>query len=255
MDSHCHFDFDVFSHDFDAELARCRAAGVSTIVVPGTTSARWERLQALAERYPMIQPAFGLHPYFIEEHREADLARLATLLQSTRCVAVGECGLDYQLPHYDAKAQQYWLEAQVELAQVAELPLILHARKCHDTLLATLRRRGFQRGGILHAFSGSQQQAYQWIEAGFKLGFGGVLTFERARKIRRLAATLPVESIVLETDAPDMPPAFLARGEVNHPSYLPRIGETLAALRDDSVTALAEQMRQNVQEALRLSLK
>ncbi|MGM0564638.1 MAG: TatD family hydrolase [Pseudomonadota bacterium] len=252
IDSHCHLDFDALAEGLDQEVQACRDLGCRGIVLPATTAASWTRVAQLARRYDLVSPAFGLHPYFMHQHSEEDLEALAGVLDGSGAVAVGELGLDYQLPDYDAEAQKKLVAGQLAVADEAGLPVILHARKSHDELLKLLRQRRWQHGGILHAFSGSEQQARHWIDAGFKLGFGGAVTYPRARKLRRLVATLPLEAIVLETDAPDMPPAFIERGEANRPSHLPGIARIIAELRDIPVEALAEQTSQNAIDALSL---
>ena len=219
VDTHCHLDLPAFDADRAAVLARSRASGVSRIVVPGVQSAGWDQLQGFCAADDNLYPALGLHPVYLEQHVDADLKALESQLAEHRPVAVGEIGLDYYLKHLDQARQQALLEAQLEMARAADLPVILHVRKAHEQMLSILKRIRV-RGGIAHAFNGSLQQAGEYAELGFKLGFGGMLTFERSTKLRALAEALPIESIVLETDAPDMTVAQ-HRGERNSPEYLP----------------------------------
>ena len=176
---------------------------------------------------------------------------LREYVQRESAVAVGEIGLDFFVPDYDQARQEYFFSEQLKLAQEFDLPVLLHVRRAQDTVLKHLRRIKV-RGGIAHAFNGSRQQADEFIKLGFKLGFGGAMTHSRALRIRELAASLPLESIVLETDAPDIPPDFLARGRPNEPKYLPRIAETLAMLRGISLHEVATATTRNTAHVLPL---
>ncbi len=249
IDSHCHFDLEAFAADRDQVWARCREQGVGQLVIPGIRRSSWPRLRQLCESQPAWYPALGLHPLFMAEHGPDDVAHLDQALRMPGVVAVGEIGLDY----YDGvdPAQRPLLEAQLELARAHQLPVILHVRKAHDQVIQALRRIPV-RGGIVHAFNGSLQQAQHYIKLGFCLGFGGMLTFERSRKLRRLAAALPLEALVLETDAPDMAPAA-HQGERNSPAYLPEVLHALAALRSEPREQLIRQTRANVRRCLDLT--
>ena len=251
IDSHCHLDVSDFDADRSAVLQRTRQRGVTGIVMPGISSAGWERLWQLCQNEPGLYPAFGLHPVFLEQHTADDLPALEVWLDQHSAVAVGEIGLDYAVDGLDRDAQQALFEAQLTIARAAGLPVILHVRKSHDQVLATLKRIRV-RGGICHAFNGSLQQALLYQELGFRFGFGGMLTFERSTKLRALAKALPVESIVLETDAPDMT-VMQHRGERNSPEYLPYSLAALAEVRDEDVEELARITTTNVREVLNLS--
>lgn len=229
IDTHCHLDVPEFDPDRQAVLARARAAGVTTLVNPGIHADEWPRLIELAAAAPGVHYALGLHPVYLQRHRDADLDRLERLLAETAPLAVGEIGLDFHLRELDRARQQQLFEAQLTIARDAGLPVILHVRKAHDQVLQALKRIRVQ-GGIAHAFNGSLQQAQQYLDLGFRFGFGGMLTFERSRKLRQLAAALPLESIVLETDAPDLTVAA-HRGERNSPEYLPDCLAALAGVR------------------------
>jgi len=237
IDSHCHLDFAAFDDDRDAVLARAAAAGVTDIVVPGVTRKTWPRLADLCASRAGLHGALGLHPLFLAEHRPEDLEALPAAIDANRPVAVGEIGLDYYDRGADRGAQRRYLRRQLEIARETGLPVILHVRKAHDDMLGLLRAAGV-RGGIAHAFNGSRQQAEQYLELGFKLGFGGMLTFERSRRLRELARTLPLEALVLETDAPDMSVAR-HRGERNSPEYIPDVLAALADLRPEHVEEIA----------------
>jgi TatD DNase family protein len=192
-----------------------------------------------------------MHPIYLEVHRPEHLDQLRDLLASERPVAVGEIGLDYFVGGLDRAAQQGLFEAQLRLAEEFALPVLLHVRKAHDQVLATLRRLKFSQGGIAHAYSGSAQQAEQYLELGFRLGFGGTLTYERSSRIRTLAQELPLEAIVLETDAPDIVTAA-HRGERNSPEYLPEVLAALAAVRGEAPAYLAAATTHNARKVLRL---
>jgi TatD DNase family protein len=244
IDSHCHLDFPEFDPDRDRVIRRARAAGVVAFLVPGTTRAGWKKLLELTGREPTLHPALGLHPWFLDQHQPHDLAILAHLCRKKRPVAIGEIGLDFQLPAFDPTAQQELLQAQLRLASELELPVILHVRKAHDTMLKLLRRSDVK-GGICHAYNGSMQQAEHYMKLGFCFGFGGMLTFENAHRLHGLARKLPLERMVLETDAPNMSGAK-HRGERNSPEYLPEVLETISRLRSESAEKIAQQTSRNV---------
>jgi TatD DNase family protein len=250
IDTHCHLDLAAFDPDRMAVLERARARGVAGIVVPGVEAAGWASLLQLCAAETDLFPALGLHPVFLEQHDESDVRQLELLLARQRVVAVGEIGLDYAIPGLDRDRQQRLFEAQLECARAAGLPVILHVRKAHDQVLATLKRIRV-RGGTAHAFNGSLQQAAQYIELGFKLGFGGMLTFERSTRLRALAQALPLESLVLETDAPDMT-VVQHHGERNSPEYLPYCLAALVAARDQAPEAIAYQTTANARDVFQL---
>ena len=250
IDTHCHLDAPEFDIDRPAVIARARAAGVALQVLPAVMADNFDIVRELAHAEGLAY-ALGIHPLYVDRASEADLGRLAQALQThrddPRLVAVGEIGLDHFVPGLDLLRQEHFYMAQLKLAREAGLPVILHVRKSADALLKGLRRIEVM-GGIAHAFNGSRVQADGFIGRGFALGFGGTLTFERALQIRRLASDLPEHALVLETDAPDMPPHWLYRtaaqraaGEVsrNEPAELPRIGAELARLRGWSIESTA----------------
>ena len=262
-DTHCHLDAAEFDADRDAVAARARAAGVGQIVVPAVEVANFETVRALARRHGLAY-GLGIHPLFVARAADADLDRLrervqvATAERDPRLVAIGEIGLDHFMPGTDHARQERFLVAQLELARDHDLPVILHSRRSVDVLLKHLRRLE-PRGGIAHAFNGSLQQAEVFVTLGFKLGFGGAMTFDRALQIRRLAQTLPIEAIVLETDAPDIPPHWLYRTAAeradgararNEPAELPRIAQVLADLRGLSLDELVAATAANARAAL-----
>jgi TatD DNase family protein len=261
IDSHCHLDAAEFDGDRSAVIAGARAEGVVMQVVPAVDVASFDRVRRLA-RETGFGYALGIHPLCVDRAADEDLDRLAQALQDSaddpRLLAVGEIGLDHFVPGLDRARQQRFYAAQLQLARAQGLPVILHVRRCADMLLKYLRRIEVV-GGIAHAFNGSAAQAAQFAQRGFKLGFGGAMTFERALQIRNLAATVAEDVPVLETDAPDMPPQWLyvkaqERGTRpparNDPSQLPRIAHTLAALRNWTLDVTAAQTRANTLAAL-----
>jgi TatD DNase family protein len=260
-DTHCHLDAPEFDADRAAVVARARAAGVVRLVLPAVAVANFGAVRALAQAHDAVY-ALGIHPLYVGRAAEADLERLHQALQAQRgdprLVAVGEIGLDHFVPGLDRAKQERFYLAQLTLAREAGLPVILHVRRSADALLKGLSRIGV-RGGIAHAFNGSAVQASHFVALGFKLGFGGAMTHERALQIRRLASTLPEQALVLETDAPDIPPQWLYRNAAergdgpqarNEPAELPRIAETLAALRGWSLQRTAEVTSANAGDAL-----
>lgn len=249
-DSHCHLDFPDFDADRETILAACRRAGIDVLVVPGVCAAAWPRVIDLCARHPSLYPALGLHPMFLEEHGPGDIELLEQWVSRQRPVALGEIGLDFYRMEADRARQQDLFSAQLAIAQRHALPVILHVRKAHDAVLSSLRRTPVK-GGIVHAFSGSRQQAEHYIELGFCLGFGGVLTYPNARRVRQLAKELPLESIVLETDAPDMAPHGW-QGERNTPLNVLLVLGELARIRGELAELIAQVTTRNVEKILNI---
>ncbi len=250
IDTHSHLDADEFSADRDAVYDRARAAGVSVQVVPSVTRANFDAVGQTCLRYPGCLPAWGLHPIYLEVHRESHLADLRARIEAWRPVAVGEIGLDLFVPGLDLAGQIRYYEAQLRIAKEYDLPVLLHCRRGNDQILKYLRRVRVK-GGIAHAFNGSRQQADEFIKLGFMLGFGGAFTWERASNLRMLAQDLPLDAIVLETDSPDIPPQWLGRGR-NEPAELARIARSLAELRGIGVDEVIAQTTQNAGQVLGL---
>lgn len=249
IDTHCHLDAAEFSADRDEVAAAAVAVGVTRIVVPAVEVVNFSAVKTCCERYPGCVPAYGIHPMYTPKAVDADIEALRDWLQRERPVAVGEIGLDYYVAGLDPARQLHFFVEQLKLAREFDLPVLLHVRRAIDPILRELRRIGVP-GGIAHAFNGSRQQAEMFISLGFKLGFGGAMTWPRATRLRELAATLPIESIVLETDAPDIPPDFVGHGR-NEPAFLPRIARTLADLRGLSLDEVAQNTSQNATNILR----
>lgn len=265
IDTHCHLDAAEFSGLTLAVRQRARDAGVGLCVLPAVELANFEAVRLLAHAGGDAY-ALGIHPLYTGQAQDADLAALDAALtrhrDNPRLVAVGEIGLDFFVPGLDLARQRFFYIEQLKLARRHELPVVLHVRRSADALLKGLREQRPAAGwsGIAHAFNGSAQQARAFIDLGFKLGFGGALSFERALKLRRLAVDLPLTSIVLETDAPDIVPQWLyktaaqrAAGQaqgVNEPAQIPRIAQVLAQLRGVGLEELARATSANAMAAL-----
>lgn len=210
-------------------MAAAEAAGIGEIWLPAVAADNFAAVKAACQAYPICRAAYGIHPLYVMQAHEQDVATLRDWLQREHPLAVGEIGLDYFVPELDRERQTWFFREQLKLAREFDLPVLLHVRRAVDDVLKHLRQIRV-RAGIAHAFNGSRQQAEAFINLGFKLGFGGALTYRGSTRIRELAATLPLSSLVLETDAPDIPPVWLNRGR-NSPAELPRIASELAALR------------------------
>jgi TatD DNase family protein len=237
FDSHCHLDADAFDTDRAEVLARARGAGVVGQLVPAVDRAGWPKLRAICAGEPGLRPAYGLHPTFLDRHAPADLDELAVWLERERPAAVGECGLDHFVGDLDPDAQRFYFEGQLALARQFDLPVVVHARRAVDEVIQAIRRVGGLRG-VVHSWSGSEQQAAALFDLGFSLGIGGPVTFERARRLRRTVAAMPLDRLLLETDAPDQPDAD-HRGERNEPARLRRVLDEIARLRDADPDAIA----------------
>ena len=250
FDSHCHLDFTDFDRDRTEILKLCADHKINHICIPSTQKTQWKRTLALASHHfqPQCHIALGLHPYFIANHQHSHLEALDQQLSKKKqgLIAVGEIGLDFSSPFLsEQKSEQALLfDEQLRIAAHHNLPVIIHARKSHDVILKKLRALKLNRGGIVHAYSGSEQQARQYIDLGFKLGFGGGVTYERAKKTRQLAANLPLASMVLETDAPDMPLSGF-QGQRNSPCQLTLVLKVITELRQESICDIAIQTTRN----------
>lgn len=249
IDTHCHLDAPEFGAHTDELILAARKAGVSALVIPAVASNNFAAVHDLCARHPECAPAYGIHPLYVEDAQATDLDLLRARLAHPDVVAVGEIGLDFFVEGLDRELQENWFAAQLKIARELDLPVLLHVRRAQDIILKHLRRTPVK-GGIAHAFNGSMQQAEEFIRLGFKLGFGGAMTYSRALRLRALATQLPLSSIVLETDAPDIPPEFLERGKPNKPEYLARIAQTLAQLRGLTLEQISQATHDNAVAAL-----
>ena len=259
IDTHCHLDAPEFERNLLEIIETAAGKNVQAILLPAVKAGDCQHVRELAKQYSQLIPGLvytlGIHPLFTNQAQEADITilekEISQSLSDPRFVGVGEIGLDYFVEGLDPHKQEYFFNAQLDLAQKFQLPVILHVRRSQDVILKALRRRKIP-GGIAHAFNGSFQQAEQFIELGFKLGFGGAATYERALQIRRLLIELPISSIVTETDAPDIPPAWLRQEGLafNEPAFLPRIGRTLASIRGVGEADFAQAVWRNAMQVL-----
>jgi TatD DNase family protein len=254
IDTHCHLDFQDFDQDREAVLQRCAQNGIDRVVVPAVSAASFERTIDTCNRHSSLELALGLHPIFIQQHQPQHLIELDLLITQHRPKAVGEIGLDFfekRLISENLKEKQIvFFSKQIIIAKQHDLPLIIHNRKAHDECLQLLAAQPL-RGGIIHAFNGSIQQAEKYIALGFVLGFGGMLTFERSSKLRKLAKQIPLESIVLETDAPDMT-VWQHQGQRNSPEYLHYVQHALANIKACSLATIADTTSATAERVLNL---
>ncbi|MEQ9997851.1 TatD family hydrolase [Pectobacterium versatile] len=246
IDTHCHFDFPLFYDDAPESLRLAQDAGVERIIIPAVASQHFERVLTLSRTYSPLYAALGLHPLYIAEHQESDLLRLEEELCQlpVKLVAVGEIGLDLYMPEPQFERQLTFLEAQLRLAKKYDLPTILHSRRSHDRLAQLLRRIDVPRTGVVHGFAGSLAQAQAFIRLGYYIGVGGTITYDRANKTRQAIAQLPLDRLLLETDAPDMPMSGY-QGQPNRPERISCAFQTLCELRTESPEEIAEALWQN----------
>jgi len=249
IDSHCHLDFAQFDHDRDEVLARCRALDINDIIIPGVRCASWDMVLKICQQSDMLHYALGLHPMFMQDHSEDNIARLRDYVNRYNPVAIGEIGLDFYLKDHDKNSQTTLFEQQLNIAAETQLPVILHVRKAHEHTIALLKKHSINKG-IVHAFSGSLEQAQQYIKQGFLLGVGGVITYPNAHRVRRLYTELPLSSLALETDAPDMPLHGMLRDQRNSPEKIADVLSQLSQLREETVEQIANATTQNVQQLL-----
>lgn len=250
IDSHCHLDAPEFDADRAAVCARARAAGVAAQVLPAVAADSFAALATLCRNSDELFAAYGLHPMYLDAHADADLERVRDFCSREPAVAVGECGLDFFVDGLEPEKQRRLFDAQLVLARELDLPLILHARRAVDEVILRLRRVGGLRG-VVHSFSGSEEQAQQLFKLGFHLGIGGPLTYDRAQRLRRIVSTMPIEFLVLESDAPDQPNAS-ARGARNEPAAIREVAEVAARLRGAEIEQIAQATSTNAIRLFRL---
>ena len=244
-DSHSHLDAPEFDADREAVIGRAEAAGVVQQLVPAVAFRTWPALKATCALRPGLKAAYGLHPMYLDEHRPSHLDALPDWIERERPAAVGECGLDFFVEGLDPEAQRLYFTRQLEIAREFRLPVVLHARRAVDEVIATIRRVGGLRG-VVHSWSGSEAQAAQLYRLGFSLGIGGPVTFERAQRLRRTVAAMPIEHLLLETDSPDQPDAT-RRGQRNEPAFLVDVLREVARLRGMDEAVLADATRRNAE--------
>jgi TatD DNase family protein len=251
VDTHTHLDFPDFDIDRAQLLDQAQAVGVERMVVLAVQRDNWQRVWDGVKADARLSAALGLHPVFLEAHRPHHLIELRQWLDrlagDPQLCAVGEFGLDYYLPELDRARQQVLFEAQLQIAADLHLPVLLHVRRSHAPVTAALKRFRLARGGVIHAFSGSHEEAREYLKLGFKLGLGGAATWPQALRLRKVIAQLPLDSVVLETDSPDMAPA-MHPGLRNSPVHLPDICTALARIMGCSPEALAQASSANARQ-------
>lgn len=250
IDSHCHIDFTEFDKDRQDVLARANTLGIQKIIVPGVKQNTWQRITEYCQTYEQLYPCYGLHPYFIDEHCENDLAQLKDQIAQNNTVAVGECGLDFFLKHLDKDKQHFYFEQQLDIAIETRLPVVIHARKSTEAVILAIKQRPGLRG-MIHSYSGSYEQASQLIELGFYLSFGGPVTYEKSTRLRKLVQTLPLSSLLVETDAPDQPVAK-AHSARNEPGFIIDVIETIADLQQRDTEEIASITTENANRLFQL---
>ncbi len=251
IDSHSHFDVAAFDADRDAALARAREAGVSRQIIPGIALDGFEKLRDLCAKDAGLHAAYGLHPLFLAQHAPEHLDELQTWVERERPIAIGECGLDFYVEGLDVDTQRRYLERQLAMAREHELPVILHARRAFDDVTAAIRRVGRLRG-VVHSFSGSQEQAQQLWKLGFHIGIGGPVTYERAHRLRGIVRDMPIEFLLLETDSPDQPLCG-HQGHRNEPAMLVEVCRTVAQLRNTDADEIARATTRNCERLFALN--
>ncbi|KGM55878.1 DNAase [Lysobacter daejeonensis GH1-9] len=250
VDTHCHLDAPEFDADREAVIARARAVGVTRQILPAVEAATWPKLREICRTHADLFPAYGLHPMYLAAHRPAHLLELRDWIERERPVAVGECGLDFFVEDLDPREQIIYFEQQLRLARDFDLPVIVHARRAVDQVIASIRRFAPLRG-VVHSFPGSREQAERLHALGFLVSLGGPVTYERANRLRTLVAGLPIEMLMLETDSPDQPDAGI-RGQRNEPARLSVILDVVARLRGETPGEVAAATSQNAERLFRL---
>lgn len=251
IDTHCHLDFPEFDVDRKKLVSVVREHGVTDIIIPGVKRSGWRFIRQLSALMEGVHSALGLHPMFVHEHSEQHLHDLELALSVGPLVAVGEIGLDFQEGRADQALQEKFFHHQLHMAKDANLPVIIHSRRAHEDVLKQLRMLNFQNGGVIHAYNGDLNQAKRYEQHGFKLGIGGAITFHRAVKIRAMVQELPLQQIVMETDAPDMAPAT-CKGPRNTPVHIFDNFKSLCSLRQESALEIATQTTLNARSVFRL---
>ena len=250
IDSHCHIDFSDFDADRSEVVQHAQQVGVEKIIVPGVQRTLWDRVRHCCDAYPALHPCYGLHPYFIAEHNKSDIQALEQYIEQHRPVAVGECGLDFFLKDLDRELQQFYFTQQLDIALQVDLPIVIHARKSTEAVIDAIKQRPGLRG-MIHSYSGSYEQAVKLIDLGFYLSFGGPMTFEKATRLRKLVSQLPLDNILVETDAPDQP-GQMANQQRNEPAFITEVVEQIAQLHHTEVDRVADITTQNAKALFQL---
>ena len=238
VDSHAHLDHAAFTADRQQVIARARASGVEMLVIPAVDQTSWTGIRQLCATDRHLYPAYGLHPLCVGNCASTDVHALSAWLDAGDAVAIGETGLDFHAQSPDRELQRQYFKAQLQLARERDLPVIVHGRGAFEEVILSIREAGTDLRGVVHSFSGSQQQAGRLWDMGFSIGIGGPVTYERAQRLRRIVANMPVEFLLLESDAPDQPDAGI-RGQRNEPARVAAVARCVAGLRGESPATLA----------------
>ena len=247
IDTHCHIDVAAFDPDRQQVIENCRALDINDLIVPAIQASDWPSLISICTQYQGLHLTLGLHPVFIEQHTAEDIDKLDDLINLYQPVAIGEIGLDFYIKDTDKQEQIKYFEQQLSIAKDHRLPVVLHVRKAHDEVIRLLKKYKLDGGGTCHAFNGSLQQAKEYIKLNFKLGFGGTLTYDKASKIHKLAQEIPLDAIVMETDAPDMS-GSRHKGQRNSPEYIIDAIDSLAKLKGIENSEVIRQTTENAKQ-------
>ena len=250
IDSHCHIDFEAFDADQEKVLERAQQSGIEHIIVPGVSAETWPRIKSVCEQHNNLHPCYGLHPYYIEEHKHDDLGLLETWIKKEKPIAIGECGLDYFLKDLNKEKQMDFFQSQLDIALKNNLPVVLHSRKATEQVIQEIKTRPGLRG-MIHSYSGSYEQALQLIDLGFYLSFGGAITYDRATRLREIVSKIPLDNLLIETDAPDQPDLQHYK-QRNEPAYINNVIETLSHIRKQSIETICKQTSHNCKQLLSL---
>lgn len=251
IDSHCHIDFEAFDKDRGQVIQRANQAGIKKIIVPGVINDTWDKIISCCNEFTELYPCFGLHPYFINKHQTQHLVNLKTYLDIHKPIAVGECGLDFFLKNLNTDQQVFYFEQQLDIALEFNLPVVIHARKSTEAVIKAIKKRPALRG-MIHSFSGSYEQALQLIKLGFYLSFGGPVTYEKSTRLRKTLQRLPLDSVLIETDAPDQP-VFNAKNSRNEPLCILDVIESVAKLHNTNTETIANITSKNAGELFKLN--
>ncbi|NOQ87335.1 MAG: YchF/TatD family DNA exonuclease [Gammaproteobacteria bacterium] len=246
IDSHCHLDFEVFDNDRSDVLQRARDNNISDIVIPGTEKVFWDRIKQLCKNHTQLHACYGLHPYWVSDHNKQDIEKLKEYIDSNRPVALGECGLDFRPQQADKKTQLYFFEAQLDIAESHQLPVVIHSVRATEAVIQTIKK--FKKlKGMMHSYSGSQEQARQLIDLNFFISVGGSVTYDGAKNIKQAVKNIPLTSLLIETDAPDQPDEK-NRGKRNEPAFIVNTVKVISEIRGESTDMIAEQTTINAKK-------
>lgn len=250
IDSHCHLDFKDFDDDREEVIERANKAGIKKIIIPGVMQGTWKNILSCCTKYPQLYACYGLHPYFIEQHQKSDLDSLNDWIETHKPIAVGECGLDFFLKDLDAEKQTFYFQQQLDIASNHKLPVVIHARKSTEAVINAIKKHPHLTG-MIHSYSGSYEQAVKLIDLGFYLSFGGPVTYENSTRLRKVVQSLPLENILVETDAPDQPVSN-ATSKRNEPAYITSVIKHIAHLHNTDDASIANITSENAKKLFQL---